>query len=386
MAEGIAFEDFRDKLDPILKARGWWGRRPMEDPLTGETRDVQLGSARRLGIIYDINLRTSFSEGRWSQIQAIKHRRPYLRYEDPDPNPRPEHLKWSGTVVPADGEWAQTHFPPLSYNCKCYMDSLSQGDVDGRGLDVSEPVTEYQDYTNPRTGKVSRVPVGVHPSFAYPPGDANAAVAAALEDKLASAHPAIAKAVRAMPAPALSAPAQPGERSDAEVEKILRRRPRAREVMKAATVEEWRAGWDYSRNAAAVNGPWRRGEVTPQARALYRLMGKLPVFDGTVWRGARMPLEAAVAKYVPGAIVDADAFWSVSRVRYQAGRFATPEGVILELRGASARDLSMLSAYPRQKELLVGPDTLFRVKSVRQEGRMLHVILQKTTETSADEP
>jgi uncharacterized protein with gpF-like domain len=47
------------KLEPILKARGWWGRRPMEDPLTGKTRDVQLGSVRRLQIIYDTNLRTA---------------------------------------------------------------------------------------------------------------------------------------------------------------------------------------------------------------------------------------------------------------------------------------------------------------------------------------
>ena len=44
--DGIAFEDFKKNLTPILRARGWWGRQMMVDPLTGEKRNVQLGSVR----------------------------------------------------------------------------------------------------------------------------------------------------------------------------------------------------------------------------------------------------------------------------------------------------------------------------------------------------
>ncbi len=117
VADGIAFEDFRDNLEPVLRALGWWGRAEMVDPLTGKKREVQLGSSRRLEIIYDTNLRTSYSEGRWRQMQRIKHRRPYVRYMDPDPNPRPQHLAWSGTVVPVDSDWAAAHWPPLGWNC-----------------------------------------------------------------------------------------------------------------------------------------------------------------------------------------------------------------------------------------------------------------------------
>lgn len=201
VADGIAFEDFRDNLEPILRALGWWGRAEMVDPLTGKKREVQLGSSRRLEIIYDTNLRTSYSEGRWRQVQRIKHRRPYVRYMDPDPNPRPQHLAWSGTVVPVDSDWAAAHWPPLGWNCKCYMQSASEDEVARYGWSVSEPVTEYSEYTNPRTGAVSRVPAGVDPSFAYAPGRANEAVDAALADKLAAADPAIAKAVRRMRPP-----------------------------------------------------------------------------------------------------------------------------------------------------------------------------------------
>ena len=47
--EGRSFRDFADELEPQLRAAGWWGRSTMTDPLTGEVRDVQLGSMHRLG-------------------------------------------------------------------------------------------------------------------------------------------------------------------------------------------------------------------------------------------------------------------------------------------------------------------------------------------------
>jgi uncharacterized protein with gpF-like domain len=36
MAEGQTLEQFRQALTPLLIARGWWGRREVIDPLTGE--------------------------------------------------------------------------------------------------------------------------------------------------------------------------------------------------------------------------------------------------------------------------------------------------------------------------------------------------------------
>lgn len=44
LAEGQTFRDFQKVLEPLLVKRGWWGVREMDDPLTGETRVVQLGS------------------------------------------------------------------------------------------------------------------------------------------------------------------------------------------------------------------------------------------------------------------------------------------------------------------------------------------------------
>jgi len=138
--EGIAFEDFRDALEPLMKSAGWWGRQPMTDPLTGETREVQLGSYPRLELIYDTNLRTSYAAGQWQDIQEAKEELPFLRYIDPDPNPRPDHLDWSNapTILPVDDAWWSTHYPPNGFNCKCYVDQMAPTDLEDRGYTPSE--------------------------------------------------------------------------------------------------------------------------------------------------------------------------------------------------------------------------------------------------------
>ncbi|WP_436835580.1 phage head morphogenesis protein, partial [Escherichia coli] len=42
MASGQSFSEFREVLKPLLVKRGWWGQQMMDDPLTGETKPVQL--------------------------------------------------------------------------------------------------------------------------------------------------------------------------------------------------------------------------------------------------------------------------------------------------------------------------------------------------------
>jgi uncharacterized protein with gpF-like domain len=44
IANGTTLEDFRRDLRPMLERKGWWGRKAMTDPQTGERKIVQLGS------------------------------------------------------------------------------------------------------------------------------------------------------------------------------------------------------------------------------------------------------------------------------------------------------------------------------------------------------
>lgn len=122
LAEGITFERFRSRLEPTLVRKGWWGRREMVDPLTGERRLVQLGSPRRLRTIFDTNLRFALARGRWERFERTRGRLPYLRYVAVrDARTRPEHLAWHDTVLPVGHDFWRTHAPPNGWNCRCTL-------------------------------------------------------------------------------------------------------------------------------------------------------------------------------------------------------------------------------------------------------------------------
>lgn len=80
LESGQTFEQFREVLKPMLVKRGWWGQQLMDDPLTGETRTVQLGSDRRMRVIYDTNMRTARAAGQWQRIERTQRAMPYLVY------------------------------------------------------------------------------------------------------------------------------------------------------------------------------------------------------------------------------------------------------------------------------------------------------------------
>jgi len=172
LANGTTFADFRKTLEPTLVQKGWWGRADMKDPLTGELKNVQLGSPRRIKHIYDTNLRTAHSEGRWERIQASKQTFPYLQYDgNNSENPRLQHAAWDGMVLPVDDPFWQAHMPVKEFGCKCQVIQMSGRDMARRGLEVSDsPKVPMVAYTNTRTGEVQQIPQGVHPAFNYPLG------------------------------------------------------------------------------------------------------------------------------------------------------------------------------------------------------------------------
>ena len=173
LSEGQAFGQFRKELEPLLVRRGWWGRAELPDPLTGQLREVQLGSVRRLQIIYDTNIRSAYAWGHWQRIQRGKVRRPYLLYDAVnDSRTRPEHAAWDGIVLPVDDPWWKTHFPPNGWRCRCSVRQLSDSDLESEGLTVTEnPPSATRRWQNQRTGQVADIPVGIDPGFAHNVGE-----------------------------------------------------------------------------------------------------------------------------------------------------------------------------------------------------------------------
>jgi len=175
LAEGTTLQTFIKELAPRLYARGWWGRKLMTDPATGESRVVQLGSPARLRTIYQTNLRASYMAGRWQRIQRAKRTMPFLRYVSVmDGRERPEHHAWHDTILPVDHPWWDTHFPPCGWNCRCDTQALNDRTMARRGWTVNDPPRfPERDYVNKRTGEVTRVERGIDPGWSYNVGKAS---------------------------------------------------------------------------------------------------------------------------------------------------------------------------------------------------------------------
>ena len=170
IANGTTFAQFKKELTPLLQQKGWWGVQSMTDPLTGKIKEVQLGSPRRLQIIYDTNVRVARAAGRWQQIQRSKQSLPYLLYQlGPSKKHREQHAAWNGILLPVDDSFWQTHYPINGWNCKCWVRQISKHEYEQLASDSSyqtdAPEISYQDWVNKRTGEVERVPKGISPGF-----------------------------------------------------------------------------------------------------------------------------------------------------------------------------------------------------------------------------
>lgn len=170
IADGITLSDFKKALRPKLRARGWWGKRQMLDPATGQHELVQLGSERRLRTIFDTNLRTAYSAGKWERFQRTKAALPFVEYSSlMDGRERPQHHAWNGTILPIDDPWWDTHWPPCDWNCRCSPVQRSQRMLDRQGKSVTETPIAFPKvpWTNKRTGETGLVEKGIGKGWDY---------------------------------------------------------------------------------------------------------------------------------------------------------------------------------------------------------------------------
>jgi uncharacterized protein with gpF-like domain len=122
--EGLPFNAFRAGLEPRLQALGWWGLQVVTDPATGLPAVAELGSPRRLRIIYEANIRTANAAGQWARIWRTRDALPFLVYQHTtSAEPREEHWHWADIPVTlrVDDPWWDTHFPPNGWGCKCWV-------------------------------------------------------------------------------------------------------------------------------------------------------------------------------------------------------------------------------------------------------------------------
>ena len=161
ISEGTPLATFRQHFDSIVAKHGW---------------SYKGGRDWRTKVIYETNLRTSYAAGRYQQMQDVKALRPYWRYRhsDASENPRANHLAWDGLTLHADDPWWHTHYPPNGWGCQCYVETLSQRDLDRVGKSTPDTAPSLE----PQLRQVGQgaaavhieVPKGIDPGWAYAPG------------------------------------------------------------------------------------------------------------------------------------------------------------------------------------------------------------------------
>lgn len=168
--------DFIRDAKAALSEAGWWGRKEVIEPATGEILRTTF-NATRLQLIFDVNTRQAYAAGQWERLQRTKASHPYLRYiTKRDERVRAAHAAWDNVTLPIDHPFWASHYPPNGFNCRCRVVAVSQREYDrgttpsGGPLNKNAPEVMWRQWINQRTGQVETIPAGIDPGFAYNPG------------------------------------------------------------------------------------------------------------------------------------------------------------------------------------------------------------------------
>lgn len=80
----------------------------------------------RVENIWRTNLQGNYMRGRWRQFASAADKRPFLMYDAiNDTRVRPSHLAHDGVIRGVFDPYWSTHTPPLGYQCRCTLHSLT---------------------------------------------------------------------------------------------------------------------------------------------------------------------------------------------------------------------------------------------------------------------
>lgn len=160
IAEGTTKAEFGRAFDEAVGRYGW--------AHTG-SRDF------RVRVIYETNLAVAHQAGRYKQMtdpDVLRYQPFWIYRHGGSETPRPLHLAWSGTVLPADDPWFNTHFPRNGWGCNCWVEPLTRRELTAMGKDGPDQAPDNGTYrhTDRQTGETWDVPRGIDPGWDYNPG------------------------------------------------------------------------------------------------------------------------------------------------------------------------------------------------------------------------
>lgn len=135
LGDGQSLDEFRDRLNDIAEKHGW---------APGK-------NAWRQRLIYRQNLTNAYHAGRREQVRQIQQGvaegegpdEVFIRYRHGRPiEPRPHHVQWDDTVLPASSDLWDTYWPPNGFNCTCKAYAIDQRAIERRELAIREDFPE----------------------------------------------------------------------------------------------------------------------------------------------------------------------------------------------------------------------------------------------------
>lgn len=128
-------ESFMDALDGAISQGS-----TLEEfkAATIEMADRAWGAAAgtRLELIFRTNVQTAYSRGRYEQATEpeVLEARPFWKFLAIDDAPVlcPLCEECMNTLLPADSPWWLEHYPPLHHRCRCRVQTLTEGQGEGK--------------------------------------------------------------------------------------------------------------------------------------------------------------------------------------------------------------------------------------------------------------
>jgi hypothetical protein len=112
-----------------------------------------------------------------------------------------------------------------------------------------------------------------------------------------------------------------------------------------------------------------------EGREVVAGLSALPPLNGITWRGEHWEISRRrelEKRLVVGGIYNPRRFFSTSSNKSIAEKFArngNPDiRVIFRIRGKTGRDISSVSTYPEEEEVLFAPGAAFRITSVKRRS------------------
>lgn len=158
---GTTFQEFRNNLQPILEAKGWWGKQVIDETT------VQLGSPHRLKTIFRTNINTAQMAGRYKAQKEVLETRPFWQYiAIKDSRTRRKHLALDGKIFRHDDPFWNKFYPPIDWGCRCYVRTFSQSELERESLTVESSkgtLSQEEVLISIKSGKKANVSVYTDP-------------------------------------------------------------------------------------------------------------------------------------------------------------------------------------------------------------------------------